>query len=63
MLIQDLMNPNVITVEPGLYIAELGIGVRIEDDILIHEDHAECLSTEIPKEIEDIEKLFRSKRS
>lgn len=54
---------NVITVEPGLYISELGIGVRIEDDVLIHEDHAECLSIEIPKEIEDIEKLLRSKRS
>lgn len=60
---KPLEEGNVITVEPGLYIAELGIGVRIEDDILIHEDHAECLSTEIPKEIEDIEKLFRSKRS
>ena len=53
---------NVITVEPGLYIPELEIGVRIEDDILIKEDGAECLSIEIPKEIEDIEKLFRSKK-
>ena len=53
---------NVITVEPGLYIPELEIGVRIEDDVLITENGAECLSIEIPKEIEDIEKLFRSKR-
>ena len=53
---------NVITVEPGLYIPELEIGVRIEDDVLIKEDGAECLSIEIPKEIEDIEKLFRSRR-
>ena len=60
---KPLEEGNVITVEPGLYISELGIGVRIEDDVLIHEDHAECLSIEIPKEIEDIEKLFRSKRS
>ena len=54
---------NVITVEPGIYVPELGIGVRIEDDILIQKDHAEVLSIEIPKEIADIEKLFKSKRS
>ncbi len=60
---KPLEEGNVITVEPGLYIPELGIGVRIEDDVLIHNDHAECLSIEIPKEIADIEKLFRSKRN
>ena len=60
---KPLEEGNVITVEPGIYIAELGIGVRIEDDILICKDHAECLSIEIPKEIHDIERLFRSKRS
>lgn len=60
---KPLEEGNVITVEPGLYIPELGIGVRIEDDVLIHKDHAECLSIEIPKEIEDIERLLRSKRS
>lgn len=60
---KPLEEGNVITVEPGLYIPELEIGVRIEDDVLIHKDHAECLSIEIPKEMDDIEKLFRSKRS
>ena len=59
---KPLEEGNVITVEPGLYIAELGIGVRIEDDVLICKDHAECLSIEIPKEVADIEKLFKSKR-
>ena len=58
---KPLEEGNVITVEPGLYFADLGIGVRIEDDVLIHEDKAECLSINIPKEIEDIEKLFRTK--
>ena len=45
----------VITVEPGLYIKELGIGIRIEDNILITEKGCENLSIDIPKSIEDIE--------
>lgn len=60
---KPLEEGNVITVEPGLYFADLGIGVRIEDDILIHQDKSEVLSIGIPKEIEDIEKLFRTKGS
>jgi Xaa-Pro aminopeptidase len=45
----------VITVEPGLYIKELGIGIRIEDDILITESGCENLSIDIPKSIAEIE--------
>ena len=58
---KPLEEGNIITVEPGLYFADLGIGVRIEDDVLIHESSSEVLSAGIPKEIEDIEKLFRTK--
>lgn len=58
---KPLEEGNVITVEPGLYFANYGIGVRIEDDVLIHEDKAESLSICIPKEIADIEKLFKTK--
>lgn len=46
---------NVITIEPGLYIAEENIGIRIEDDILITEDGCINLSESIIKEISDIE--------
>lgn len=48
----------VLTVEPGLYIAEEGIGIRIEDDVLITETGNIVLSSEIPKEMDDIESLM-----
>lgn len=50
---------NVITVEPGLYFKELGIGIRVEDDVLITVDGCENLSKVIIKEVADIEKAFK----
>jgi Xaa-Pro aminopeptidase len=38
----------VITVEPGIYIPEWSVGVRIEDDILITKDGAKVLSASLP---------------
>ena len=48
----------VITVEPGLYIEEEGIGVRIENDVLITEDGIVDLSAAIPRTIEEIEAVM-----
>ncbi|MCA1664469.1 MAG: aminopeptidase P N-terminal domain-containing protein [Myxococcales bacterium] len=56
----------VLTIEPGLYIAEdandvaaeyRGIGIRVEDDILVTADGHENLTIAIPKEIADVEAL------
>ena len=51
----------VITVEPGLYIEEEGIGIRIEDDILVTETGAENLSKDIIKTVEEIENFFENR--
>ncbi|MBR1846435.1 MAG: aminopeptidase P N-terminal domain-containing protein [Bacilli bacterium] len=54
-----LVAGNIISDEPGLYFKELGIGVRIEDDLLITEDGCEVLTKDIIKEIEDIEAFYK----
>ncbi len=48
----------VITVEPGLYVKEEGIGIRIEDDVLVTKDGYRNLSADIPKKIRDLERLI-----
>jgi Xaa-Pro aminopeptidase len=58
----------VLTVEPGLYVAAddvgveprwRGIGIRIEDDVLVTADGREVLTQEIPKSVEEIESARR----
>lgn len=55
----ELVPGMVITAEPGLYIEEEGIGIRIEDDILITEDGFENLSQNIIKTIDEIEEFMK----
>ncbi|EIC21931.1 Xaa-Pro aminopeptidase [Thiorhodovibrio frisius] len=55
-----------LTIEPGLYVAPAaevpkayrGIGIRIEDDILITDSGAEILSRDAPKDPDEIERLM-----
>jgi Xaa-Pro aminopeptidase len=45
---EEVFKPGmVITCEPGIYIPEEGIGIRLEDDILITENGYENLSKDI----------------
>jgi len=66
--VHDPMNHNmllqpgmVVTMEPGIYIPEEKIGVRIEDDILITQDGNELLSRRLPRAVGEIEKLMAGK--
>ena len=48
----------IISDEPGVYVDEEGIGIRIEDDLLITENGCEVLSEAIPREAGEIEALM-----
>lgn len=48
-----------LTVEPGIYIEEEKIGIRIEDDVLITKDGCINLSKDIIKEVKDIEEFMK----
>jgi len=50
----------VLTVEPGVYLPEEAIGVRIEDTVLVTKDGSENLSGWIPRATDEIEKLVGS---
>ena len=59
----------VLTVEPGLYVAKdctdvdpnwRGIGIRIEDDVLVTKDGCDVLTAAAPKTVREIEECMRS---
>ena len=52
----------VISDEPGLYMKDKGIGIRIEDDLLITKDGCEVLTAGIKKDPDEIEAFLASRR-
>ena len=48
----------VITIEPGIYIPEESIGVRIEDDVLVTADGYKQLTARLPRSVDEIEKVM-----
>lgn len=65
------LQPNMVfTIEPGLYISEdelsvdekfRGIGIRIEDDILVTETGCDVLTQALPKSVNEIERLMKAR--
>jgi Xaa-Pro aminopeptidase len=63
-----LLEPGmVLTIEPGIYIPAgskgvakkwWGIGIRIEDDVLVTKEGNEVLTKDAPKSVEDIESIM-----
>jgi len=52
----------VLTVEPGIYLPQEGLGIRIEDDILVTPEGHEVLSAAAPRRAEEVEALLRKPR-
>ena len=68
--VHDAGDPNrplepgmVITVEPGLYLPEEKIGVRIEDDFLITATGYQMLTSRLPRNVDEIEAIMASAKN
>ena len=56
-----LQSGMVLAVEPGIYVPEWQVGIRIEDDVLVTADGCEILSPDIPREAAAIERALQNR--
>lgn len=56
---EPLQPGDVFTIEPGIYISEESIGIRIEDDYWVIDDGVVCLSESLPKTADEIEDMMK----
>ncbi len=62
-LVDAPMQPGwVVTCEPGIYIREEGIGIRLEDTLVLTETGAQSLMGDIPMEADEIEQLMNDQQ-
>lgn len=52
----------IFTIEPGVYLQDRGLGIRLEDDILITRDGRKNLTSAIPRTADDVEAAMRAAR-
>jgi Xaa-Pro aminopeptidase len=55
---EPLKEGDVITIEPGIYIPEENLGIRIEDDYWVTDQGVACLSEDLPKNSYEIEEIM-----
>jgi len=60
---QPLQSGMVVTIEPGIYIRDENIGVRIEDDVLITADGNRLMTEKLPRNVDEIEKVMAEGRA
>lgn len=60
---RDLQPGMVLTVEPGLYIPQWEIGIRIEDDVLVTENGCEVMTKDMIKTVDEIEAFLAKGRT
>jgi Xaa-Pro aminopeptidase len=67
LYVHDLFDPRgklepgmVLTIEPGIYLPEENLGVRIEDMVLVTETGSILLTEGLPREVEEIERLMQT---
>jgi Xaa-Pro aminopeptidase len=59
---QPLKAGMTITIEPGIYIRDENLGVRIEDDVLVTADGHRVMTEKLPRNADEVEKVMAEGR-